>query len=221
MTDSITYLPIPELSTYKIHSGINLIGITGHAGAGKDTIKDFLLSTYKNYYSLAFAEPLKAAASVAFGIPLEDFSDPATKELDNDFWNVSPRSIAQFVGTEMFRETMGKLIPETGSDFWIKRAAMRLNNVYVPAEEGEFSEGDTVVIPDVRFQNEYDFIVGNGGVVIHVTRPGATGSVGLTGHASEAGFNMHNYERNYLCENNSTLGNLYKSVANIIIATKY
>jgi hypothetical protein len=221
MNDSITYLPIPELSGYKIHTGINLIGITGHAGAGKDTIKDFLLSTYKNHYSLSFAEPLKAAASAAFGIPLEAFSDPETKELNSEFWNVSPRSIAQFMGTEMFRDTVGKLIPEVGSNFWIKRAARRLNNIYVPEEEGEFSEGDTVVIPDVRFQNEYDFIIANGGIVIHVTRQGATGSVGLTGHASEAGFNMHNKERTYLCENNGTLGNLHKAVANIIIATKY
>lgn len=205
----------------KITSGVSLIGIHGKASAGKDTAKDFIIDNFKNYYTLSFADPLKEAASAAFGIPLESFYDTEEKESSLTPWGISPRVIAQFLGTEMFRDTVVKLIPNISNNFWLHRAAMRLNNIYTPENEGDFSEGDTVVIPDVRFQNEYDWIIANGGIIIHLTRPGADGIVGIANHPSEQFINLSNQERTYLCENNGTLSELHRKIANIIVSLKY
>ena len=205
----------------EITSGVKLIGLYGKARSGKDTVASFLTDTYKNHYQIAFADPLKVAASEAFGIPLDHFHQGEIKELTNPLWEVSPRQIAQFFGTEMFRETISKLIPNIGSDFWIKRLAIRLNNEYVPEDQGEYDSNDTMVISDVRFQNEYDWIIENGGSIIHLTRDGADGNIGIPNHASEQTINLHNKERTYVCDNNGTIADLHRNVANILIATKY
>jgi hypothetical protein len=208
-------------SSHTLTSGVNLIGLSGHAGSGKDTASDFLCDTYKNYYYESFAAPLKDAASAAFGISREDFDSHELKEVSNELWNVSPRQVAQFIGTEMFRATLSKLLPYIGEDFWVKRLHLRLNNDFTPPDVGAYEFGDTVIITDVRFQNEYDFIMANGGSVIHLTRLGADGNIGIPNHASESSYNKHTPERTYLCENNGTVKELYKKLADIISAMKY
>lgn len=202
-------------------SGVSLIGITGHAGAGKDTVAEFLLATYANHYRYAFADPLKEAAAVAFGIPLQWFNSTSLKEVPHPNWNISPRKIAQFFGTELFRERIEGLIPEIGNDFWVQRMIIRLNNQYVPEDEGTLGIGDTVVIPDVRFQNEYDWIISQNGIIIHLTRPGADGNIGILGHASESSLNLHNKERTYECVNDSSIQELHRKTANIIASLSY
>ena len=198
-----------------------LIGLYGHAKSGKDTVKDFIIDTYKDHYALAFADPLKEAAAIAFGIPLDWFYSSDLKEEVHPNWGKSPREIAQFLGTEMFRETVSKLIPGVQNNFWITRAATRLNNLYLPEDEGEFVSTDTVVISDVRFQNEYDWVIDTGGIIIHLTRDGADGIVGIPGHASEQTINLHCKERTFTCENNSSISDLHRKIANIIVSLKY
>ena len=200
-----------------LKSGVKLIGLYGHAGSGKDTVADLLTDTYKNHYSHAFADPLKAACSVAFGIPVDDFHNQEKKEELNPNWSMTPRTIAQFMGTEIFRDEVSKIVG-IGEDFWIKRMFLRLNNDFIPDDEAAYEEGDTVVISDVRFQNEYDWIVGNNGVIIHLTRPGADGNIGIPGHASEQKLNLHSNERTYSCKNDGTISDLHRNIANIIVS---
>ena len=178
-----------------------LIGICGHSGAGKDIAGEYLHKTRDNTYKLAFADPLKAAASEMFGIPILEFYDPDYKEVPNEFWGVSPRKIAQFFGTEMVRDTLHKLIPEVADNFWVTRMAHKLTG---QGEQVEYDEDDVVIITDVRFQNEYDWIIAQGGIIIHLTRPGADGTVGIPGHASEAGISFTEPDRTYTFDNNST-----------------
>lgn len=204
-----------------ITSGVSLIGIHGKAGSGKDTVKDFLIESFARHYSISFADPLKEAAAIAFGIPLDWFYSRDLKEEKHPNWNLSPRVIAQFMGTEMFRETVAKILPGIESDFWVERAALRLNNEYVPDDEGSFESGDTVIIPDVRFQNEYDWIIANKGIVIHLTRPGADGNIGIPNHASESDINLHDKERTYVCDNSGTISELQRKIANLIVSLKY
>jgi hypothetical protein len=199
----------------------NLIGIYGRARAGKDTVKDFLIDTYKSHYSISFADPLKEAAAIAFGIPLDWFHSADLKEEPHPSYGVSPRAIAQFFGTELFRNNIHKLLPHVKEDFWIQRATLRLTNQYLPEDEGEFTPEDTVVIPDVRFQNEYDWIIQSGGIIIHLTRPGADGTVGIPNHQSEQPINLHTPERTYLCENNGSISELHRKIANLIVSLKY
>ena len=202
-----------------LSSGIKLIAISGAAGSGKDTVCNFLCDTYKDYYYEPFAYGLKQAAAAAFGIPEEAFHDRDKKEIPDPFWQVSPRKIAQFFGTEMFRQTIKNLIPHVQENFWVERMYGRLNGHLVPDDVGAYEPGDTVVIPDLRFQNEYEFLIANKAIILHLTRPGADGTVGIPNHPSEAGINFHTKENFYEIINDGTIAELHRKVANIITAS--
>lgn len=194
-----------------ITSGVKLIGLHGHAGSGKDTVSDFIAETYKNHYQHAFADALKAGCAKMFGLPLAYFNNRDYKETVIPEFSESPRTIAQFMGTEVFRKQFGE-------DHWIKVLANRLNNEFLDESDGEYEEGDTVIISDVRFQNEYNWVIANEGVIIHLTRDGADGNIGIPNHASEQQLNLHSHERTYSCKNNGTISDLHRNIANIIVS---
>jgi len=206
------------MALYKLLNNIQLIGISGHAGAGKDELAKMLYSTYVDTYSEAFAGPLKLACAHAFGMCERDFHDSAVKETDNSYWGVSPRMMAQFVGTELFRDHVWKLLRADYSDFWVKRMYGKLSGIQRHTEDGDYVEGDTVVIPDVRFTEEVEFIQVNKGVHLHITRASATGEVGIPNHASEA-FNFPlTGEYTHILSNEGTLEDLYDRAKAIVTA---
>jgi hypothetical protein len=180
-----------------------LIGIHGHAGVGKDTLALYLADKHENVWGESFARPLKDACAAMFGIPRDYFDDPDYKNQLISYWKMSPRVIAQFFGTEIVRANYGP-------DFWIDRLNQKLSNQQIDGPE--YNSDDTVIITDVRFQNEYNWIIANGGVIIHLTRPGADGKVGIPNHSSEAGINLHNKEKTRAITNDSTLEVLYSKV---------
>lgn len=199
----------------KVHmvtSGVRLIGIHGRAGSGKDTIAAHLHSNYQSVWTQHFASPLKVAVAAAFGLPLSDFQDRDLKEKTNEFWNISPRKMAQYFGTEMFRDHIVGLLPDCRSDFWIRHLTGVLNGDLVNDPEDGYSEydsSDTVVVPDVRFSNEVDWILSNGGTMLCIWRNGQEGSVGIPGHQSEA---VIDSSAMYHINNDSTKESLYEKV---------
>ena len=203
---------------YKLPNNLQIIGISGHARSGKDSLCQMLYSTYTDTYSEAMAAPLKLACADMFGIPSADFNDPIRKEEINPYWKVSPRMIAQFIGTEFFRDQIWKLLPADQGNFLVRRMFGRLSTLQQHEEDGSYEEGDTVVIPDIRFQEEVDFINDNNGVHIHLSRGAATGEVGIPGHGSEAlNFELEG-ERTYALTNNGTLEYLFGRVRVIVAA---
>lgn len=190
-----------------------IIAIAGKAGSGKDTIADYITSKYLNCWTESFASPLKRACAEAFGIPLANFNDSSIKEIEDLPWNTSPRKIAQFVGTEMFRDMIPKLLPEIGNDFWVQRMAYLLAGDIQTEGGANYDENDTIVIPDLRFQNEYDWLVSQNAVIIHLTRPNASDTVGIPGHSSELGFTFSSeYDNNWMLINDKSRGDLYDEV---------
>lgn len=154
---------------------INLIGLHGHAGVGKDTFAEpFHYYGFKQY---ALAYPVKEVCCKAFGISSLYFQDRELKEEIHPYWNLSPRQMAQLVGTELFRHTFG-------DDFWIKRLELQLIKDF--AEQSDIC----AVVTDVRFPNEAEWIVDHGGMIVHIKRPEYNGSVGVANHASEAGIDF-------------------------------
>lgn len=198
-----------------------LIGIHGHAGVGKSTVASYINEWYQDCYIESFADSLKAAASLAFGIPERHFHNSEVKELDNPYWNVSPRKIAQFFGTEMFRQTVQSLVPNIDDKFWIKRLEGKLSGQLVLDGEGEYNKDDCVIVPDVRFQNEYNWIMDNDGVVLFLSRDGRTGNVGISNHSSEAGITITHTGRTYEIINNSSIGDLYNAIDTFIETFPY
>lgn len=142
---------------------MKLIGLTGPAGSGKDSVADVLCRDH-GFVRYEFARPLKAMLA-AIGVHA---NDRATKELPHPLFGKSPRRMAQTLGTEWMRE----LVNANG---WLLLAG---DFVYVHA----FAKG--IVITDCRFQNEAAFIAERDGVIWHIDRPGVAP---VESHASESG----------------------------------
>lgn len=131
-----------------------LIGLHGRAGAGKDTVAD-LLVRHHDYAKLAFATPLKDAL-IAAGLCRREDLDGAAKEQPLAWLGVSPRHLLQTLGTEWGRRLVRP-------DVWILRLDQMLQQYW------KFTR--RVVISDVRFANEADYVRRLGGAVWHVRRP--------------------------------------------------
>ena len=145
-----------------------LIGITGAAGAGKDTLAAALWRKW-GYATYSMATPLRAAVEAAFGLP-RNIWDRETKELVIPWIGASPRHLLQTLGTEWGRD-------HVSPDVWI-RVASRVHEV------GSRGKAFRMVVPDIRYDNEAEWIRSKGGVVILVSRNNLPG---VRPHASEAG----------------------------------
>jgi hypothetical protein len=149
---------------------MKLIGISGKAGAGKDTIADYLFERH-GYLKIAFADPLKAAAAKAFGVNPKLFYDRKAKETKLAYWDMTPRYILQVMGTEAMKGAFGE-------NFWLKRWFLTYQQI---------KDTDHVVVPDCRFDAECAAIRHLGGQIWHLDRSGASLPGAAGNHASEVG----------------------------------
>jgi hypothetical protein len=154
-----------------------LLCLSGRAGVGKDTLADHLVREH-GYVKYRFADPLKKLLNERFGWRPEQWDDRYWKEASDPLCGgkledcmvreFSPRSWAQWLGTEVGR-TIG------GKDVWVD-AMWRQYQAETP--------GQRMVVCDARFDNEAASFWARGGDVLHIERPGAAA---VLAHASEAG----------------------------------
>lgn len=150
---------------------MKLIGIAGNAGSGKDMLADYLVERH-GFRKYAMAGPLKAMLR-AIGV----FTDTQEQKAEvNPIFNVTNRSLAQTLGTEWMRY-------QVCEDGWIRLAVaeIRAQRALAALSADNYPHG--VVISDVRYDNEAEMVLEQGGLVVRVFRPGAEGD----GHVSEAG----------------------------------
>jgi len=191
---------------HKVTSGVRIIGLVGKAGTGKDTVADHIVSNYPNSFQHALADPLKDALCKLFGVSRVHFDDRKLKEKMHHILETSPREAAQYFGTEIIRT-------HYGPNFWIKRLTNKLNNRCLGLKT---QKGDIAIVSDIRFQNEYDWAIYNGGIILHLTRDAACDTIGIPGHASEQDLIFHTPRRTHKCENNGTILSLYEKVDAIL-----
>jgi hypothetical protein len=150
-----------------------IIGITGLKGAGKDAVAAILCKGY-GFQRIALADKLKEVACDVFDLSDEQVHGTTEqKETVDPRWNQSPREILQHLGTEGFRAV--------NDEVWLRYAFRVIRDggdlPGVPACHNW-------VIPDVRFPNEAEYIVKNGGEIWRVLRLGLSPGVGSQ-HSSE------------------------------------
>lgn len=164
-----------------------LIGITGKAGAGKDTVAKYLSDMY-GYQRYGLADPIKELINERFGFTNEMWNDREWKERadpslgakflhvpEGDFELFSPRSWAQWLGTEVLRELVGP-------DVWVDLMERKFEELRMVAKCDNTPL--RMVVPDIRFDNEAARIYELGGYVIRVERPDVQA---VATHVSEAG----------------------------------
>ena len=167
-----------------------LIGFAGKARSGKDTAGKYLVDNYQ-FVRYSFAQPLKDGAKAMFNLTDEQIEN---KEKVIEPWGRSPRELYQLLGTDVARSIDKRV--------WIKNAEMFVRK----------HPGFSVVITDVRFSNEAEWIRSKGGVVIYLDSK-TRGITNHTGHSSENGLNGDDID--LVIENDGTINQLYEKIENL------
>ena len=175
----------------------NLIGLSGYAQSGKDSVASILVREY-GYERIAFADPIKDLLyKINPQITIGAISNASLQDVVDrynwEFAKQSPkvRQMLQDLGVgarELF-----------GSNFWIDLALAKAKQEH------------RVVITDVRFKNEAQMITIAGGELWRVERP-HTGPV--NSHISETELDNHPMDRRIY--NSSGLNGLENAIKDIL-----
>ncbi len=156
-----------------------ILGLAGHAGAGKDTAAAYLHEVY-GFHRFAFADPLRemlfalldAAGADHVYVTERHLKEQPIPELHSEEGGaISYRRLAQTLGTEWARTQFGQ-------GFWLRVASRALGLTGWPSAHHPVHE--LIVISDVRFANEAAWIKTLGGAVVRLHRHHS-----LSTHASE------------------------------------
>ena len=150
---------------------MQIIGLCGNKKCGKDTFANYLVDT-EGYIKMAFADYIREALKILFDWDEDTFSQDQ-KEKDDDYWGTSPRKMMQELGTEFLRQHCKNMISQDfvlpngksyQSTFHIKRLNKDILNFY------KMNNDVKIIISDIRFQDEVDYVKQLGGTVIKVNR---------------------------------------------------
>lgn len=221
---------------------MNIIGISGLAGSGKDTVANFMLEN-EGFVKVSLADPIKRIAMDLWNFTEEQlFGESKYRNapdyrypLNNNGEFLSPRLVLQHLGTEG-----GRYLDK---DVWIRYAInistqlleskpkelyySQINGLQKYIENSSQEEMKcneyfpekvkAVVIADIRFMNELKAIKKANGKVIRVIRPGSGLSGSFGSHQSESEMqSIPDSEFDYIIYNSSSLDDLKQFTNNIV-----
>lgn len=129
-----------------------IIGLLGRSRSGKDTISDYIISNYPsdNIEKKRLAQPIKNAVCALYGFRADQVEGNDKDAVDADI-GISPR--AAMVG--ITDHVMGNM----GREFFSER-------LFRSADQSN----NPIIIPDVRYEHDIEYIRSRGGVIIKVSR---------------------------------------------------
>ncbi len=130
-----------------------LIGIVGKMGTGKDylltnIIIEMLKNRNQNYIQLSFADQIKVNVMTKCDVSFEEIYINKTYQT---------RHQLQIEGTENGRDILGENIWINYFDNWKKVHESRGINF--------------ILVSDIRFKNEFDYVKNSGGIIIKIVAP--------------------------------------------------
>ncbi|MDN4590230.1 hypothetical protein DBA29_17200 [Xenophilus aerolatus] len=172
----------------------HIIGLTGFAGAGKDTVADLLVA-HARFRKLAFADALRAEVADAFGVEVVHLAHPSTKHQPVPALSMrrAPRDFLAAVVLSLSAAAPDHMSPLSAEWLDAPRSPRQIlqwwGTEYRRAQHPRYwtramlarlveyqNAGETrFVVTDVRFENEADSLRGAGGTLWQVTRPGCSG----------------------------------------------
>jgi len=173
-----------------------IIGLTGYARTGKDTVAD-ILATRHGFQKRAFADPMREGLyRLNPAVEMDGYLVDLARAVDLCGWEyvkghaVGFRGLMQRFGTSVGRELWG-------ADFWVNQAMSGVDGL--------------VVFSDVRFPNEADAIQAVGGHIWRIVRPdvGAVNS-----HVSEVA--MDCFDVDAVISNDGDLPSLVAKVESLV-----
>ncbi len=190
-----------------------IIAIAGKKGSGKDTVADIMVKEY-NFIKYRFADDIKKIAEILFNFNQEQLNGNKKDELDKN-WNITPREFYQKFGTDYIQEIFPKMFPYlfeknniNKREFWLKKFELWYKDI-ISRKHCCF-----VVISDLRFKHEYDYIKKLGGYIIKVERDNINKD---NKHISETDLDSFSDDKfNYIIKNNSSIKDLESLVKKIL-----
>lgn len=181
-----------------------LIGLSGYAGSGKDTVGARLVNKY-DFERRAWADKLR---EVLYNLNPYVSSHKRVQDLvpvgcfDSESWGQAKewkevRELLQRLGTEAGRDTLWP-------DIWVD-ATMRSMDV-----------DTSYVITDCRFPNEAAAIVASGGYLVRVNRPGFGP---INGHSSETSLDYYTFD--FVLDNEGTVEDLEDMVDDLVAGIRH
>lgn len=176
---------------------MNGIGILGEAQAGKDTVARILVQRH-DFVRRGFADALKEDV----GLSLLHWTDPQYIE-HRVYARKYVDGLKPFPEIRTLLQAYGAARRALDQDYWIRRLF---------AWAGREHPGDSLVIPDVRYRNEAEYLRKVGFRLIRVVRPGHDN--GLTevqrNHPSER--ELAAWRVDWQLSNDGTLADLAREV---------
>lgn len=171
-----------------------LIGIHAKPRAGKDSVCNYLLKT-KSLIRFGPSVQVKKTTAAMFNIPEEYLYDDDMKDTIDPYWGISYREMAQKVGKESSRDIFGE-------DFWIRHVEKYLHHDLPITKSG-------IILADIRYKNEVEWVKQKGGKVIFITRKNKPAAANET-HPAEIG--LPEELADFIIRNDGTLADLYASI---------
>lgn len=182
-----------------------IVGLSGYARSGKDTLATFLVKDH-GFERIAFADALR---DMLYALnPLTTVRDRTERRAYVDYvqdivdeygweWakeNSDIRLLLQRLGTEAGRHVLGE-------------------NIWVDAAMAKVKPGGRFVFTDVRFPNEAKAIWRAGGQLVRIRRPGFEP---VNAHPSETALDGYQFDR--IVVNRYELGYLQSAAARLVAA---
>ena len=200
---------------------VKLIAISGKIGSGKDSLADMLIKELPISKKYWFAYKLKLITKEITACSMDDVMTQDGKNRHCDTFNRTYGQILQELGTEVMRNHFDINVwvkstmlecQKTKHFYWYEKIINRIKS-------NTFKGRDyTWIIPDMRFQNEFDAIKQYGGITIRINGdPSGTRSKSTRNleHVSETALD-NVIDFHFIIENNGTLDDLRQKAKAII-----
>lgn len=158
------------------------IMLVGPSGSGKDTMASQIVKIVPNCHVLSFATEVKRISEKIL-VTVENEAGVSLARLrqmqaeDDSSWRSVMRSLWQWVGTDLMRDTVDK-------DFWIQQVAKQMAFVQNFHSNHYDGRNASFVVTDCRFRNECQWGIDNNFVIVRVSG-GWRNPTGIVGHRSE------------------------------------
>lgn len=185
-------MPIYVFQDGELKPRLQVIGISGYARSGKDTIAEHLIS--KGYIRGSFADAIREALLRLDPVVNGNRVSTLVEQLGWEAAKSDPeiRALLQRLGTEVGREMFG-------------------DNIWIDHLFDSLPDGSKVVISDVRYPNEAEAIEAIGGQVWRVNRPGISA---VNAHISDSALDEYTFP--VVLSNSGSIDDLHYAVDSIL-----
>lgn len=136
-----------------------LIGLIGYERTGKDTVADYFVENMC-YTKMSMADPIKEICKLLFDWD-KIFLESNMKDKIDKNTNIVPRDMMKWIGTDIFQYSIYDKFPNLN---------IPQKKIWVNYIKNNCQDIENLIIPDIRFKHEAEFIQENNGILVYIDR---------------------------------------------------